>query len=508
MDRPPSLQGALPDGSPGHLPPPLQAAEKLPIAADQRLQHALDRVGQVVRDRWHLDAVIGVGGTAAVYAATHRKGKRDALKVLHPELSAIPEMRQRFVDEGYVANSVEHPGAVSVIDDDVTEDGHVFLIMDLLEGETLDQMVGEGGWLLPARVLTIADDVLDILAAAHDKGIVHRDVKPDNIFMTHEGKVRLLDFGIARMKSLARTHGTETGGALGTPAFMPPEQARGQWDQLDGRTDLWALGATMFFLVTGRDVHQANSVNEELLAAMTKPAPSLGDLAPHLPMPLIELVDRALAFEQADRWPSAREMQGAVRRVKDLLASGPMTLPSHENAIVATTPTLVTPSLELRRRKLPVSSSPAVSRSSSRTRATSPALLIALSAAISFAALFAIRQVRHTFRAGGAPAPAVVLDEASPDLGAPSSAEWLAFAAAPIDPGTAATSTTSNPPPNEPSTSPAKVNSDRLRRKVAPRSPADPRALVPSEAPSPPTALSPEPIRAPRAPVDPLERRK
>ena len=94
---------------------------------------------------------------------------------------------------------------------------------------------------------------------------------------------------------------------------MPPEQARGHWEQLDGRTDLWALGATMFFLLSGRDVHEANTVNEELLAAMTMPAPSLGDFAPHLPEPLIELVDCALAFEQGDRWSSAREMQAPVR---------------------------------------------------------------------------------------------------------------------------------------------------------------------------------------------------
>ena len=486
----------------------MQAAEKLPIAADQRLQHALGRVGQVVRGRWHLDAVLGVGGTAAVYAATHRNGKRVALKVLHPELSASPEMRQRFVDEGYVANCVEHPGAVSVIDDDVTEDGHVFLIIDLLEGETLDQMVGEGGWLLPARVLTIADDVLDILAAAHDKGIVHRDVKPDNIFVTRDGKVRLLDFGIARMKSLARTHTTETGGALGTPAFMPPEQARGQWEQLDGRTDLWALGATMFFLVTGRDVHEANTVNEELLAAMTKPAPSLGDLAPHLPQPLIELVDRALAFEQSDRWPSAREMQEAVRRVKDLLGSEPMTLPRHENAIASATPTLVTPSLELRRRKIAVPASTAASRSSSRAWVTRPALLIAVSAAISFAALFAIRHVRQTLRAASAPTPVVAIEETSPDLATPPPEEWLAFAPAPAAPGIAATSSTASPSRNESSTSPARMSSDRLRRKVVPRSPDDARAVVASEMAAPPTPPSPQEIRAPRAPVDPLDRRK
>jgi eukaryotic-like serine/threonine-protein kinase len=480
----------------------MQAAEKLPVAADQRVQRALERVGKVVRDRWHLDALLGVGGTAAVYAATHRNGKRVALKVLHRELSANPEMRQRFVDEGYVANCVEHPGAVSVIDDDVTEDGLVFLIMDLLEGETLDQMVGDGGWLLPVRVLTIADAVLDILAAAHDKGIVHRDVKPDNIFITRDGKVRLLDFGIAWMTIPGRTHSTETG-ALGTPAFMPPEQARGQWEQLDGRTDLWALGATMFFLLTGRDVHEAETVNEELLSAMTKRAPSLGQLAPHLPKPLIELVDRALAFEQGDRWPSAREMQAAVRSVASVFGLESVARPSQGDSPISTTPTLVTPSLDLRRRKLP-----ATSRPSARARATRPALVIAASAAVSFAALLALRQVRQTFPSSAPAAAVETVEEVSPAPLAPPSEEWLALAAAQAVPEIGSTSSPSSASSDESSVTPAKVSSEKVRRKVMSRSVDDARALLASDAPPPSVSPSPAPIRALRGPVDPLDRRK
>jgi eukaryotic-like serine/threonine-protein kinase len=483
----------------------MQAAENLPVAADQRVQRALTRVGQLVRDRWHLDALLGVGGTAAVYAATHRNGKRVAVKVLHRELSVNPEMTQRFVDEGYVANCVEHPGAVSVIDDDVTEDGLVFLIMDLLEGETLDQMVGDGGWLLPVRVLTIADAVLDILAAAHDKGIVHRDVKPDNIFITRDGKVRLLDFGIAWMTIPGRTHSTENG-ALGTPAFMPPEQARGQWEQLDGRTDLWALGATMFFLLTGRDVHEAETVNEELLSAMTKRAPSLGQLAPHLPKPLIELIDRALAFEQSDRWPSAREMQAAVRSVASVFGSESVARPSPGNVPISTTPTLVTPSLDLRRRKRP-----APSRRPAQARAARPAWVIAISAAVSFAALLALRQARQTFPSSAPPAAMETVEELSADQLGPPSGEWLALAPAEAVPETVAASSPSSESPNESSTSPAKVSSDRLRRKVMSRSVDDARALLASDVPPlpiSPSPASPATLRALRDPADPLDRRK
>jgi serine/threonine-protein kinase len=261
---------------------------------------------------------------AAVYAATHRNGKRVAVKMLHTELSASPEVKQRFIDEGYAANRVGHPAAVSVLDDDVAEDGAVFLVMDLLEGETLENRIRRNGHLEPDELLLIIDVLLDVLAAAHDKGIVHRDVKPDNIFITDEGKVKLLDFGIARMIEPGRPRTTQSGATMGTPAFMPPEQARGRWEQLDGRTDIWAVGATMFVALTGRQVHQGETVNEELLSAMTQPAPSLRDVAPLLPAPLVDLVNRALAFDQDQRWTDAREMRSAALIVRAFVEDVPI----------------------------------------------------------------------------------------------------------------------------------------------------------------------------------------
>jgi serine/threonine-protein kinase len=289
--------------------------EQPPHAADEVTRRAEARVGQVVRGRWRLDVLLGVGGMAAVYAATHRNGKRVALKVLHPDVSTIAEMRRRFVDEGYAANRVGHPGAVSVIDDDVAEDGCAFLVMDLLEGETLESRLHRCGPMTPAELLPIVDELLDVLAAAHDKRIVHRDVKPDNIFVTNDRSVRLLDFGIARLAEPGRPRTTQAGTAVGTPPFMPPEQARGHGEALDGRSDVYAVGATMFFLLTGRQVHEAETANEELLLAMTKAAPSLATLEPSCPKEVVELVDRALAFEQADRWQSARDMQAACRSI-------------------------------------------------------------------------------------------------------------------------------------------------------------------------------------------------
>jgi eukaryotic-like serine/threonine-protein kinase len=274
------------------------------------------RVGHVLRAKWRLDRLLGVGGMAAVYAATHRNGKRGAVKMLHLELSIDDDARTRFLREGYVANKVDHLGAVSVLDDDVAEDGSVFLVMELLEGETTEERAqGRPGARLPANeVVWIADQLLDVLAAAHDKGIVHRDLKPENLFVTRQGELKVLDFGIARLRELTgASNATRTGSMMGTPTFMPPEQALGNWDSVDGRTDLWAVGATMFSLLTGATVHEADTVNKLLLLAMTKPARPISSVIPSLPAPLAAVVDRALAFDQKDRWADARAMQRALR---------------------------------------------------------------------------------------------------------------------------------------------------------------------------------------------------
>lgn len=282
---------------------------------------AKGRVGAVLREKWRLDRLLGVGGMAAVYEGTHRNGKRGAVKVLHLELSMHPDARARFLQEGYVANRVDHPGAVSVLDDDVAEDGSVFLVMELLDGRTLEEVAASrpGRRLGAAEALALADQLLDVLAAAHDRGIVHRDLKPENLFLTREGKLKVLDFGLARVREVQGARLTRTGNAMGTPAFLPPEQAQGQWDQVDGRTDLWAAGATLFTLLTGRLVHEATNLNQLLLAAMTHSAPALRSVAPDVPKPVAAIVDRALAFERKARWEDARAMQRAVREARRAL---------------------------------------------------------------------------------------------------------------------------------------------------------------------------------------------
>src|SRR5262249_29132095 len=177
-------------------------------------------VGAVINDKWRIDNKLGSGGMATVFAATHRNGNRVAIKVLRRSLSQDVAVRERFLREGYIANAVGHPGVVKVLDDGVTSDGAHFLVMELLEGETLEERRKRLGGKLPIEeVFTVGEQLLDLLAAAHARRIVHRDIKPDNVFITNDGTVKLLDFGVARMRR-GTTDTTTSGLMLGTPDFM------------------------------------------------------------------------------------------------------------------------------------------------------------------------------------------------------------------------------------------------------------------------------------------------
>jgi eukaryotic-like serine/threonine-protein kinase len=274
------------------------------------------RVGQTLNDKWRIDRVIDLGAMAAVFAATHRNGKRVAIKMLHPSVAAKDNIRQRFLREGYVANKVQHRGAVQILDDDKTDDGGVFLVMELLDGESLERLMARApGQRVPVHeVLGIADQVLDTLAAFHGQGVVHRDIKPANLVITREGVVKVLDFGLARLRDPAfGTPHTGQGTVMGTVAYMPPEQALGKSDDIDARSDIFAVGAVMFHMIVGAVFVKGKTPLERLFCAMRSPAPGLATCVPGIPSYVAEVVDKALAFDKGSRWADAGSMRSAVQ---------------------------------------------------------------------------------------------------------------------------------------------------------------------------------------------------
>lgn len=269
----------------------------------------------MVRDKYRIDAFIATGSMANVYAATHRNGSRVALKILHRELARDPSMTERFRREGYFANAIGHPGVVRAIDDDLTEDGCAFIVMELLEGENLDDRRRRMGGRLPlGDVLQIADAMLDVLAAAHDHEVLHRDLKPENVFITRKNEVKLLDFGVARFNDgRSSSDMTGVGMVLGTPAFMPPEQALGRREEVDARSDIWSVGATLFTVLTGESVHVGGDAKTKLIATARTPARPLRDVMPEVPRAVAQVIDRALAFDKIERWADASAMREALR---------------------------------------------------------------------------------------------------------------------------------------------------------------------------------------------------
>ena len=272
------------------------------------------RVGQTLRGKWTLERLLGSGGMAAVYVARHKIGRRDAIKILHPEIAENKDLTARFEQEAHAVNRFRHPGAVSILDIDTTEDGAPFLVMELLEGESLETRRKRGP-IDPLEALRLTDELLDVLAAAHASDIIHRDIKPDNLFVLPDGRLKVLDFGIARMhEGKSRTMYTALGVTIGTLAYMSPEQVAG--DPIDARADLFAVGCTMFEMASARLPHEGATEIELMVKMGMMPAPPLASVAPGADPGLCLVVDRALAFAKERRYPDAATMQADVRALR------------------------------------------------------------------------------------------------------------------------------------------------------------------------------------------------
>ncbi len=268
----------------------------------------LARVGTTIGGVWRIEDLLGIGGAATVYAAVHVSGRRAALKIMHHRLRDDRELRVSFLREADIARTIDHPARVEVHGIGATDRGTPFLIMQLLEGCTLEAVLARTGRLEPAPALAIAAEVLSFLTSCHAHAIVHRDIKPSNVFITVDGHVRMLDLGVALV---ARRQKTGRRLAFGTPIYMAPEQARGASD-LDARADVFAVGALLFHVLTGVQPRHARTTRETLRAAAVEPLRPVGLLAPELPNELTTLIDTATAFDRDARWSTAEAMRVAA----------------------------------------------------------------------------------------------------------------------------------------------------------------------------------------------------
>ncbi|HVR62071.1 MAG TPA: serine/threonine-protein kinase [Polyangia bacterium] len=263
---------------------------------------------------------LGEGGMGVVYEAVHASmHRRAAVKVLRPELSRNQEVIRRFFNEARATNEIRHPGIVQIYDCGTMSDGSPWLIMELLEGETLSALLARRERLPAAEVIDLGAQAASVLAAAHAAGIVHRDLKPDNLFVVPDPgvpggrRVKVLDFGIAKLGSLAAAGGmrTQTGMLMGTPVYMSPEQCRGN-KEIDGRSDVYSLGLILYQMVTGRPPFTSDGLGELFDMHMNRPAPPLDGDSPDVGPALAAVIHQALEKKPADRFASMGNLQKAL----------------------------------------------------------------------------------------------------------------------------------------------------------------------------------------------------
>jgi serine/threonine protein kinase len=279
---------------------------------------AEDLLGTVLEGAYRIERLVGEGGMGAVYEAAHlRLGTRVAVKVMARELAANPEALARFHREALVTSGLGHPHIVQVLDFSTTPTGEPFLAMEFLEGEDLEHRLRRVSRLPIADVVHIIKQVASALAATHAKAIVHRDLKPGNIFLlTAAGEndfVKVLDFGISKVRS-ASTKLTRTSSVMGTPNYMSPEQAKGHIEDIDERTDQWALACIVWECLSGEGPFWGENVPSILFQIVHEPPPALASKVAGLPSQVEDVLLRALAKAKNDRFANVSDFAFALER--------------------------------------------------------------------------------------------------------------------------------------------------------------------------------------------------
>jgi len=272
-------------------------------------------LGRLLGDSYQVVRLVGEGGMGRVYEARHLRlrDRRFAVKVLHSEFARQPDIVARFQREAESASIIGHPNVCDVYDVHKTPDGVPYLIGEFLEGEELGAYLKRVGRLDVATACNIARQVCRALAAAHARGIVHRDMKPENVFMAKQGAssiVKVLDFGISQAGT-RDTRLTETGMIMGTPSYMAPEQARGE--KVDHRVDVYAIGALLYQMVTGERPFDLPEPAATLTMVLTQEPRRPRSIVPSIPDGLELVIQRAMAKDPQDRYPTAMELADALQ---------------------------------------------------------------------------------------------------------------------------------------------------------------------------------------------------
>jgi eukaryotic-like serine/threonine-protein kinase len=274
--------------------------------------------GDILDGRYQLLRDLGRGAAGVVFEARHLfTGRFVAIKMVAPGFRAasLSELRARLQREGQALASIQHPGVVDVLDGGVTLDGASYVVMEMLEGRTLEGLLSARTKFSVQNTAAVALQRCDALAAAHQVGIVHRDVKPSNIIVVrdrdgHE-RLKLVDFGVAKMEQPGSDKLTGVGAVIGTPAYMSPEQLLAL-DDVDSTSDVYAVGVTMFECLSGTMPYAGSYAQVLLGATGNDPAPSLASVATDLPLPVVRVVDRAIAKSRRVRFPSVLELAAAI----------------------------------------------------------------------------------------------------------------------------------------------------------------------------------------------------
>jgi len=281
--------------------------------------------GDVIAEKYVIERSLGAGGMGAVFQVAHRvTGRRFAVKWLLPGLAMDSKIVSRFVREARATCSVNHPNVVEVYDFG-QEGGSLYMVMELLQGETLSARLSREGKLDPAEACRILTQVARGVSAAHAVGVIHRDLKPDNIFLAkiHGGKEipKVLDFGVAKLTQAAEVHKlTATGAVIGTPRYMAPEQVSAK--PVDARADVYALGVTLYQMLSGQVPFRSETYARLVLEILTGTPVPLRQAAPELPRRLVDMVDTAIAHDPDARFASVDEFAEALAAFAGVAIAG------------------------------------------------------------------------------------------------------------------------------------------------------------------------------------------